>query len=550
SVQEGVNNFYAERYQSARTVFEKLTNANPNNMDATYWLGQTYIATGDIRAARNVYEKALAANGNAPLILVGMGHVELLEGKTGEARQRFDAAISFSRGKKGFDPNVLNAVGRANVNAFTDQKKYGDLDYAIEKLTLASQQAPNNPEIFLNLGNAYRKKHKGGEAVQAYRRAGNFAPAMYRTAMIYQTQTQYGQGNWDAVIENLNNAIAADQRFAPAYEQLYYYNLLYKKDFTKAENYANKYISNSDPSIDNEYLKAQTDFVQNKFNEAIEIGKKIITQTNNNARPRVYRLLAYSYMGAKDTATACQYSNQFFEKAGEDDILAKDYILHAQACAKGNPDMIRADVEKAVNMEKELASQAAMLTEFIKTAREANQKVLEGELRLMSYQLRGERASKEELISYVAVPLYLGGAYKKADSVARVYATLAPDSIYGFYWSALALSRIDSTMEQGLAIPQFEKALQVALTDKVRFRSQGLQSASTLAAYYNNIRKDKETAIGYLQKGLEFDPNNANLKNFLNILQAPSRSSSPPKAGAKDTKVKTENGKTKVKSKG
>jgi hypothetical protein len=35
-----------------------------------------------------------------PLVLVGMGHVELIEGKTNEARQRFEAAISMSRGKK------------------------------------------------------------------------------------------------------------------------------------------------------------------------------------------------------------------------------------------------------------------------------------------------------------------------------------------------------------------------------------------------------------------------------------------------------------------
>ena len=44
NVQEGVSNVYAERYQSARTIFEKLLSANPNNIEATYWLGQTLIA--------------------------------------------------------------------------------------------------------------------------------------------------------------------------------------------------------------------------------------------------------------------------------------------------------------------------------------------------------------------------------------------------------------------------------------------------------------------------------------------------------------------------
>ncbi len=52
SLQEGVNDLYAERFKSAKATFEKLLAANPNNIEATYWLGQTYIATKDIPGAR------------------------------------------------------------------------------------------------------------------------------------------------------------------------------------------------------------------------------------------------------------------------------------------------------------------------------------------------------------------------------------------------------------------------------------------------------------------------------------------------------------------
>ena len=60
-----------------------------------------------------------------------MGHVELLQGKATDARQHFEAAITASHGKKGNDPAVLNAVARANIDAYTESKKQGDLDYAI-----------------------------------------------------------------------------------------------------------------------------------------------------------------------------------------------------------------------------------------------------------------------------------------------------------------------------------------------------------------------------------------------------------------------------------
>ncbi|MES2882861.1 MAG: tetratricopeptide repeat protein, partial [Bacteroidota bacterium] len=214
NVQEGINHLYAERYASAKSTFEKLLSANPNNLEATYWLGQTHLANDNIAAAKALYEKALVSNGNAPLVLVGMGHVELMEGKAGPARQRFDMAIANSRGKKGSDAIVLNAVGRANVMPYSDAKPIGDLDYAIAKLNEAVQIAGTSPDIFLTLGNAYRKKHNGGQAATAYLRAGNFAPAFYRAAMLYKTQTSYRQADsWGVVLENLNNAIKADPRF-------------------------------------------------------------------------------------------------------------------------------------------------------------------------------------------------------------------------------------------------------------------------------------------------------------------------------------------------
>ena len=43
SIQEGVNHLYAERYKSAKDVFDKMVATNPNNLEAVYWLGQTYL---------------------------------------------------------------------------------------------------------------------------------------------------------------------------------------------------------------------------------------------------------------------------------------------------------------------------------------------------------------------------------------------------------------------------------------------------------------------------------------------------------------------------
>src|SRR4051812_30887229 len=228
NVQEGISNLYAQRFQSARSTFEKLLANNPNNIEATYWLGQTYLAEKNINAARSLYEKAAASSNNAPLIQVGLGQIALLDGKAADARSKFESAIAASKGKKGNDPVILNAVGRANVESYAESNRLGDLDYAIARLNEAAQLAPNNADIFLNLGNAYRKKRdsgSGGLAVTSYTKAKQLNPTLavapYRAAMLYKTQVNYRQlDNWGVVLDNLNASIQADPRFAPAYEEL------------------------------------------------------------------------------------------------------------------------------------------------------------------------------------------------------------------------------------------------------------------------------------------------------------------------------------------
>ena len=54
SLQDGVNDLYAERYKSAKATFEKLLASNPNNIDATYWLGQTLMEMDDVPGAKSI----------------------------------------------------------------------------------------------------------------------------------------------------------------------------------------------------------------------------------------------------------------------------------------------------------------------------------------------------------------------------------------------------------------------------------------------------------------------------------------------------------------
>lgn len=539
SIQEGVNHLYAERYTSAKATFDKMLAANPNNIEAIYWLGQTHIAAGNAAAARQVYDKAFASNGSAPLIMVGLGHVELIEGKTPEARQRFESAITASRGRKGDDPNVLNAIGRANV-----ETRNGDPAYAIAKLTAASQLAPGNADIYINLGNAYRKAKDGGLAVTNYSKAAQVNPALanYRMARIYETQR-----NWDVFNEHLNRALAADPRFAPALASQYYYNLLYKKDFAAANAIASKLIAASDPSVENIYFEAQTDYLQKNYDAAITKGKNIVAQAGATANPRVYRLLAYSYLEKGDTATARQYADELFAKAKDEDFVPQDYVLKGTTYAQRNPEMVVDIYLNAAAEDTTLRNKLLLLQEGVQWAQENKMKIPEADLRLALYRLN-PNANPASLFQ-IGLPYYQGQAYAKADSVFKAYIAAFPDSIYGYYWSANALAAMDTSTTAyttAAAIPGYEKTLELAKADP-RFKTMGVQASGYLATFYNNQKKDKEAAILYLQKGLELDPTNAALLSTLKQLQTPVKATPPAKkAGSTKTNTSSNNAKKSV----
>ncbi len=530
SIQEGVNHLYAERNKSAKETFEKLVATNPNNLEAVYWLGQSYIAMEDVKSARELYSKTLQANGNAPLILVGMGHVNLIDGKKDEARQMFETAINLSTGKKGADVGVLNAIGHANVDA-----KDGDVAYALDKLKQAAQKDPKNADVFLNLGDAYRKAHEGGDAVTNYDMAASANPALarpvYRKAMVYYTQK-----NWELVTDLLKKAITVDPKFAPAYYELYYY-YLGKLDFNTAQDYANKFIANTEQDPQNDYLVAQTCFAKKDFECTINTSKGIISKAGEQTKPRTYKLLAYGYVGKGDTASAKQYIDQYFAKAKEEDIIPQDYVLRGQIYGTSDPNIVYESYVKATQMDSVYESKMKTIQEGIDWAKGRNDKIMEGKLRML--QSASKKTPNPADAFFTGLAFYQGADYKTADSLFKLYIASFPDSLYGHYYDARANLALDTTLAVEPYVTNmvngFRRTLEIAANNKDKFKNQAVASSQFLAAIYNNTKKDRDSAIYFLQKGLEFDPTNPALSGFLKELQKPTGKPTKGNSGGQPT---------------
>jgi len=528
SLDEGKRHLYAQRYQSAKSVFEKLVSTNPNDLDAVYWLGQTYIETEDIPAAKSLYEKTLSTNGNAPIVLVGMGHVELYENKKDMARQRFETALTMTVNKrKGNDPNILNAIGRANADA-----KNGNLDYAVQVLKEAAEKDSKNADILLNLGNAYRKKDPGkagGEAYTSYQTALKatpaFAIASYRTAKLFETQK-----NWPVFLEHMNYALEKDPSFAPAYYDLYYYYLS-RLDFTKAEEYAQKFIANSDANVDNKYLACQTLWAKKDYQGAISCSKAMIAeaaQKGAKIKPTVHKLLAYSYVGAGDTAAGKEYIDRFFELEKPENLVGADYELKATVYSKipGQEDAVVQAIMEGVKMDTVYSNKIATLKAGAALFKAKGDRKRAGEL--LEAILKIAPNPNQRDVFDPGLEYYFSGSYPDAIRLFTQYTEKWPDETFGWQWKFNTERAIDTSMEQGMFVPSGEKLLEVCYRDSVKNKTTILQTLAVLASYYVNIKNDLPKGLEYLKKYLYLDPENAAIKENIGKLEKAIQGSKKP----------------------
>ncbi|MBS1599017.1 MAG: tetratricopeptide repeat protein [Bacteroidetes bacterium] len=533
TVEQGKKFLYYERYKSAQDAFEKVLAANPNNIDAVYWLGQTMVHRKDTRdtaGAKALYQKMLATNGSAPLLLAGMGHIELMQGNTADAKQRFETAISLTKAK---DINVLNAVGYANTDA-----KAGDANYAIEKLNLATQTKNfNNAQTYIYLGDAYRKLIDGGNAVTNYTKAlgadPKLAEAKFKIGMIY-----YTQNNKDYFLPAFEDAIQIDPAYAPAYYQLFYY--WYFRDVNKAATYLDKYVANADQGPEVEYLKTDFLYASGKNAEAKTKAQELISQYGDKVSPRMYRMVAYTADTLGDIQAAKQAITTFFTKADTSIIMGTDYEALAKINSKMPDSATKNEAFKyfgmAIARDTLPENKAKYANEGIELAKKLGNKAAAADLAAALYKTKKDPSNAD--LYNLGMANYQAGNYKNAGTIfCEQYESKYPNEIFGYLWCARSLqAQDDSLNSKGLAVDAYEKLVQMGRTlpDSAKYKTQVVQGLFYLASYYNDVKKDKPKAVTYMQKVLEVDPSNASAPKIIEALtKPPKQAATKPKSGTK-----------------
>ena len=537
NVDQGKKFLYYERYKSAKDVLDKVVAANPNSIDGIYWLGQQMIGTKDTAGAKALYQRALGSNGSAPLLLAGMGQIELMEGKTNDARQRFESAISLSKGK---DVQVLNAIARANVNA-----KAGDAPYAIEKATLATQvKGFNDPDTYILLGDAYRKNIDGGGAVTAYNKALGLNPKLaagkYKIGKVYLTQN-----NKEYFLPAFEESIQIDPAYLPALYELFYY--YYFRDVNKAEQYLNQYVANQDPGPDVDYLRTDFTYAKGDFAGARTKAQQLISQYGDKVNPRMYRMLAYTNDTLGDVAAAKTAMNTYLAKADPESVLPGDYVelAHINSKTTGSEAEAFANFQTAIDKDTVVDNKI----EYINKAAELAKRL--GDRKQQSIWLRQaynmDKNPNQTDLYNLGYANYQAGNYDTAINLfCNEYQTKYPNEIFGYLWCARSQEAKDTSKLSDEAAAAYEKLAQMSLTiDSTKYKGQAKNARFKLATYYNDQKKDPKGALAQINEILAFDPADPNALQIKAILEkAINRPAKPANTPTKPPAKKTTTTKT------
>jgi len=509
---DGIKMLSYEKNQTAIDIFKKLYDANQKDPQSIYWYGQGFLAFDDMKGAKAVYQKALQDGINDALIIVGMGHVELMEGgDVNSAKQKFEQAITMTKIIKDkklklkIYPYILDAIGRANADGGS---KIGDPTYGVDKLKEAAELDTKSADISINMGINYLKMgpDEGGDAVKAYMDAASREPnnpiASYRIGKIYQSQN-----NKELFEQYYNTAIAADPTFPPVYLSLYDYYAY--RDVTKAKDYLEKYIKYADKSCETEYFYGDYLFREGKYQESIEKAK-LLESGVCKTYFRTSLLYAYNYDRLGDTTQAKNYIDKYFVDAPAKKIRNTDFEIAIDIYSKitGSEATAAAYIQKAMDADTSVTNKVKYCNRAAAIYGKAKQFSEQIKWLEKAIQLKGGTMGEFDYYN-LANTAFSGKDFGATMEISKKYIAAFPDKPQGYSFNVRAAKGIDTSATLGLAVEPIllqndflKKQNDILNKDSVANKKAIEKNTSILYSnfcylmgYYNDVQKDVPKAL-------------------------------------------------------
>jgi tetratricopeptide (TPR) repeat protein len=510
SVQDAKKMIYYERYKSASDQLQQIVKTEPANAEAWYLFTKANLQSDNPAALQNILLQAAPNVKEEPFYQVAYGSMLLHNGNKDSARFYFDKALDKTREK---NPDILSAVANAHIEA-----KTGDAAYAVQLLDKAIDRDKKEAALYVMMGDANRKLGNGSEAYKMYTAAldkdKQHAVAMYRIGKIFVSQK-----NPEMYLKYFNDAMAADSSYAPALYELYYH--YYFTEPQKAMQYFQQFVTKSDYDKDNDVLYTDLLYLNKQYQDAIANAQQLMTRHNGDSMPRLYKLMAYSYLGLKDSTNAMSSMNRYFAKEVDSNFVAKDFEIMADLYAgvDGKEDSAIVYYQKTADKIKDKPERFQLYKKLGDLYKDKKDYLNQAQWLGMYYQ-DNPKATNIDLFNW-GIAHFKAEAFVQADTVFGTYIQKYPEQAFGYYWRARVNSLMDSTMEKGAAIPWYNQLIVMLEKDPTNKTNKKwlIEAYGYLAAYETNEVKDYKTATENLKKILAIDPENKDAQQYISILE-------------------------------
>lgn len=505
-----------EQYETAEQAFEELIKKEPGKGDIYFYYGETIIkdylsdtlsnSMKDMSEKANVlFKKGIQLDASNVLNQVGLGSVCLLRSSDTIAADKFFALAetSFPLKQKFLTPRhalILTKLGSSQLLG-----KVNRYNKALGYLSRAKEIDPENPSIYLALGDVYIAQNDGKNALASYNRALSLDPKSplpkIKIGEIYMRAP-----NLNAARPYFQEARDIDSTYAPVYRalgELYTMSGQYVLAKTNFRKFLDLSGNNTPAKI--QYAKAL--FRTKDFTNALETIEEVLAV--DKSRNYLFRLAAYCCYDKKppELEKGRTYIEEFFKNTDSESIIKRDYLYYSRILfrlAKNDSlTLVKAfdAYGKAFAMDSNnvnLASEIALnyyYTHWYK-----------GAITWFNIKNKKGKTDKDDLM-LIGKSYYQLKEFTKADSIFNKVIAEQPENIQAYVWQARSASSLDPSSELGLAKPIFESLIEKVGTETAKYIKE-LQEAYTYLGYYYLQKKDYPNARSWNKKLLDLDPSN------------------------------------------